>query len=86
MALDRANRDSCFEIRKSDTYRYEFAYQESRWVLKSIKEISERGISENEFMTAALNIKEGTVCKFITEPVGLDFNKKWFAFVKPYVD
>jgi hypothetical protein len=86
MALDRANEDSCFKIQMSNTDHYEFAYQNSRWVLKSIKNFQDKRIVENEFMTAVLGINESTVCRFITEPAGLDFNKKWFAFVKPYLD
>jgi hypothetical protein len=87
MALDRANEDSCFKILTSTTDRYEFAYQNSRWILKSIKSIRDKRISENDFMTAVLGIKESPYFfRFITEPAGLDFNKKWFVLVKPYLD
>jgi hypothetical protein len=87
IALNRANEDSCFKSLTSTTDRYEFAYQNSRWVLKSIKSIRDKRISQNDFMTAVLGIKESAYnFKFITEPAGLDFNKKWFVLVKPYVD
>ena len=81
-----ANDDSFFETHSSTiTYRYEFAYQSGRWVLKTIKSLYEGVFSQEDVITAVLGIKEG-VCRFITEPAGVDFNKKWFALIKPYVD
>ncbi len=82
-ALRKASDGSCFKILMSRIVRYEFAYQNGKWVLKNIRDIRNNKLRNKDSMSAVFGIKEDTF-KFITEPSGLDFNKKWLNFIKPF--
>lgn len=78
-AINYANADSCYGEARTYNVKFLYAFQESEWVFKKIV-LADDG--KEEFVISQAFGKQASRGRTISEPAGLEFNKRWFALAE----
>jgi hypothetical protein len=85
MALANDTTETCFELSPYQRReRFEFAYQNNKWILKSIRFLVRGEFLNNDFLMAVFGMKECEYYLFMKEPAGISYNKRIYGFINKY--